>query len=287
MPFLSEYNDYGGGENSSGVAFEPTLKALSEHLIEMEVGENEYHDIAVKREGFGEEQFFRSVHESRLKVPDWRGDGALVDFVMMRKDVVDQVLATHFVENYVGDGKGTCGYNNNYIRYGFADIVAGLPEFFAKVREQAFFDEDKEVMIELESMDPNDPQYIKTKSMLASMRRIRYGMNGLSNVYNWKEHTITARYFGGDSHRHFRLVPYSDMILNALEAGDDALATEIATTYLTGKFIDCFMSECRKVWIPAGHEGSQATELQGYKTLVSVLSNVIAAEEKRWGDDEE
>ena len=60
-PFESVYNDYGGGENSGGVWFQHIMDGVRAKLIEQEVGENEYHDIAVKREGFGEAQMKRDL----------------------------------------------------------------------------------------------------------------------------------------------------------------------------------------------------------------------------------
>ncbi len=46
LPFLSEYNDYGGGENShKNIRY--ILDGLKQQLVEMPEGENQYHDISV------------------------------------------------------------------------------------------------------------------------------------------------------------------------------------------------------------------------------------------------
>ena len=55
LPFETTYNDYGGGEDSTGVAFPLIMEGIKQRLHEMELGENEYHDIAVTKEAFGEE----------------------------------------------------------------------------------------------------------------------------------------------------------------------------------------------------------------------------------------
>ena len=51
------------------------------------------------------------------------------------------------------------------------------------------------------------------------------------------------------------------------------------TEYLKGIFIDGFMEVTRKSWIPAGHEGSQAQELDEYRLLISAMTKVMDAEE--------
>jgi hypothetical protein len=129
LPFISKYNDYGGGEESSGSGFQLIMSSVAEHLIEMPQGENKFHDILVKKEGFGEEEFFESVHENRLFKHDWRNTKTVIDFVMMRSDIVDYILANRVIEEYVGENKGNAGYSNSYIHYQFSDILKDIPEF--------------------------------------------------------------------------------------------------------------------------------------------------------------
>src|SRR5271165_3292639 len=52
LPFYAKYNDYGGGEDCSGPGLPYILDAIRDNLDEMEQGENPYHDIQVKKEGF-------------------------------------------------------------------------------------------------------------------------------------------------------------------------------------------------------------------------------------------
>lgn len=102
-PFYSHYDDYGGGEDSSGSWVPYLISGFSENLIEKEVGENEYHDIEVKREGFDLEKFFETVHEKRLYLLNRRrmihNDGSFkgkeevrVSFTMLHKSIVDRLL---------------------------------------------------------------------------------------------------------------------------------------------------------------------------------------------------
>lgn len=149
VPFHSYYDDYGSGENSSGIGLEMIIKNLKEQLIEKEVGENQYHDIAVKREEFDVDMLFESMREGRLEIPN-RYAGYVgnpktifVDFVMMRKDVVDNILEHYEVDNYwTGNHK-------------FSDCLDGVDELIDKIQEA------------------NDEFYIS-------------GISGLSSEYHWE-----------------------------------------------------------------------------------------------------
>jgi len=38
LPFYSNYDDYGGGEDSHGVGFQPIIEAILSKLVELELG---------------------------------------------------------------------------------------------------------------------------------------------------------------------------------------------------------------------------------------------------------
>jgi len=65
----AEYNDYGTYEfTASEVEKELALNVIKQNLIELEVGENKYHDIAVKKEGFSLNKAVEATREGRLKI---------------------------------------------------------------------------------------------------------------------------------------------------------------------------------------------------------------------------
>lgn len=250
VPFNSEYNDYGGGENSSGIAFELIMQALAENLTEVEVGNNEYHDLAVKKDGFGEEQFFESVHENRLS-----SRNRLIDFVMFRKDVVDNILENRVIERYVGDSKGTCGWGNNYIKYNFADILADIPEFMDLV----------ETKIKESTSD---------KSGLSKFKL----MQGFGDMFEYTHTNKVAQYMRGDSYRYSRLFSIDETIIELLIDNNRDDAEELLKFALIGKYIDGFMECTRHNWAPAGHEGSQSAEVDDQRVLCNAIVKVLDAE---------
>lgn len=273
LPFEADYNDYGGGENERGIALPYVMDGLSRKLIEVEQGENEYHDIPVKREGFGAERFFEAVHEGRLSVPNWKREPTAVDFVMVRQDVVHRLMNTWNREAYVGDGHGTCGYNNDYIEYTFQDVLADVDPFLDKL--QTMLDGFEDV--------PEEQR--------ESCKRLRIRMSfyeGLSSVYKWKDRhqNKVTWYLSRELSRYSRLVDSDELILEAMQDGKRDFARELLVCKLTGAFVDHFYSATRNIWTPGCHEGSQSTDHDGYRALADTLVWALDEEKKRWGEDD-
>lgn len=259
LPFESEYNDYGGGENSHGVAYDLIMEGIKRHLHEMPLGENKYHDIAVTKEGFNEQMFFEAAHENRLYRIGSVDNPVPLTFTMFRKDVVDHILENRIIEEYVGDGKGTCGWNNNYIRYSFKDIVADIRPLL------------NEAMDMLAEMD-EDTRAFKVASGFEYM--FQYGHP--NRAYKW---------MATDSYRYSRIVDMKRVISKGLTIGTLEAINKleaILVEYLKAAFIDGFMHSARKTWIPGGHEGSQQTSGGALRLLSNATLAVLDRERAEW-----
>ena len=257
LPFESVYDDYGGGEDSSGVALPFVMKGLKDELVEMELGENEYHDIAVKKEGFNDKLFFEACHEDRMQIRGrFDAEPTQVYFTMMRKDVVDVILETRKIEEYVGDGKGTHGWGNNYVYVTFSDIVASVRPLLEQL---------------LEDMSKTENEFIR--SMI------------FESMHKYRDQFEAAKWLSGDSHRYSRIVDIRQVASRALEIGTLESVNrlqELLVEYLKGVYIDSFMHATRKSWIPGGHEGSQSTSGGALKLLGKVISDVVDKERADW-----
>lgn len=128
IPFYAEYNDYGAGENCSGIGLNILMNNIRDVLIEMPQGENKCHDIPVVRSGFAVENFFESVLESRLFMKNAYGNAVNIDFVMFRKDIVDYVLNNYQIETYVGN-------QNNYVEIKFQNLANDIPNLIKLISE--------------------------------------------------------------------------------------------------------------------------------------------------------
>lgn len=247
LPFLSQYNDYGGGENShKNINY--ILDGLKSKLVEMDIGENQYHDIAVKADEMNEELLFEAVHEGRLKVRCGR-DVVQVDFTMIRKDVVDRICNNWVQTIYVGDGNGTIGYGRNYIEHKFSDVLDAVPGF---VEELMAISTPFGVYDKLDRPDYKHP---------------------------------LSRYLGRSDYRFGTIVRLHELIQSLVDAGQREHVESTLRDYLLGSFINAFMDECRKVWIPGCHEGSQSMEHTPYRVLNNAISEVLDAEEAEFEDD--
>lgn len=280
LPFDSIYDDYGGGEESSGAGLPYIVEGLRNSLIEMEQGENEYHDIPVKRDDFTVLNFFEAVHEGRLSVKGWRGEPNKVDFVMIRKDVAQHIFDTWEREHYVGNGKGTGGWGNNYVYYRFADVLADVPAFMDRLERR---------MNEEGEDEKNLPETaVATKR---AIRRLRM-YEGLASVYAWEERdqNKVSWYMMRDTYRYSSIVRPHEIIMELVEQGKREEAEALLIEHLKAVYIDSFYHSTRNIWAPGCHEGSQGQDHDGYRVLVSAITSVLdkeKAEYDEYNDDGE
>jgi hypothetical protein len=260
LPFESVYDDYGGGEDSSGPALPIIMGALKRQLVEMEVGENQYHDIAVKRDDFTAEKFFEAVHEDRMFI-QYGSEQRPIYFTMFRKDIMDHILENRRIEDYVGDNKGTIakwGDSKDYIQYKFEDIAASVRPLLAKMIEDT------------EGQEP----YLKAFIM--------------DRVHKYRNDFPAAKWLNGDSYRYSRIVDIKQYISKAVEIGTlDAVnkVEPIVIEHLKAVFLDGFMHAARKTWIPGGHEGSQGMSGGALRLLAKATINALDKEHAEWMAD--
>lgn len=272
-PFESKYDDYGGGEESTGIWLPYIIEGLRSTLNEVEQGDNQYHDIPVNRDDFDVDKFFEAVHEGRLTANSYMGKPRLVDFVMLRKDVVDNMMDNLELSRYVGEGKGDRPDEkyNSYVHYKFNDVMDDVPEFVDAIVAQ------------LE--DETAKSYNGTTLALVPWR-VR-----INNIMDYNHPNKAAQYMIHDTHRYSSIIDVNGIIINTLHANKDrALAEELLREHIRMVFIDSMFDMCRTVWMPGGHEGSQSAEYYAYATLMSSIATAITNDKRRWdefADDEE
>lgn len=259
LPFTSEYDDYGGGERSSGPGFEPIMAALQARLIERDVGENEYHDIAVKRDAFGEELFFDAVRENRLMIGGYAGKPVPVKFTMFRRDIVDDILQNHTFEEYVGQGAGNCGYNNSYARVGYRDYVADIRPLLDHIVSEI-----------------ND---FRSSGVNEKVERALF--RGIS-LFD-RDDNRASKLLNRNDYRYSQLVEFRNIGHQLLDDSSEANVqrlSELIAEYFKGVYIDMFMHAARKTWIPGGHEGSQSTSGDELRFLYAATVRALDREDE-------
>ena len=246
VPWEAEYNDYGGGENDHGIGIKYVMNGVRKTLVELEVGENPYHDIAVKREGFGLEQFYEAVHEGRLLSKSLMRKETEVDFVMMKKSVVDDLLNTWEIKD--------CRLDKNneleYYSYGYDDLLDDIPVYLKEIKQH--LDSDDNLTLMRLYSDGRDRNNTETKFI--------------------KEHV------GDIMHRFSNFVDVRNQVIKLVENDKQDEAAELLKYFLKGSMLNIFFEMARINWAPGGHEGSQSTELDAHETLVDVIKEAIVRE---------
>lgn len=262
LPFESTYNDYGAGENSSGLALPLILDALKKQLIEKEQGESRYRDMEVKREGFDERKFFEAVHEDRLEVNAYDGPKK-VKFVMMRKDVVDQLLGSYVIKEYVRwDDEAK---KSVYREYNFQDILDSIDEFLERCS------------LTLQSLHEHP-----FKSLFEFELRHWLGKFEEDNLSSRLLRRLSEGTSKGSS------ILMADFVLpGLLRAGKFDEAKPLIELALKGAFIYDFMETVRRCWVPPCGEGNQDCYLYPHRLLAQTTIDIADALDARFREDDD
>jgi len=300
IPFYGKYNDYGGVENRHGFGLNLVVEAIRDQLYEFGDGPNSSHDLAVNRDNFNIDMLFEADHEDRLGIQDthyWndddydlrelekqRTDDGLtisqqfeldrlankikqidtfrrVTHVIIHGDVFDDIMTKWYIEEYVGDGKGNKGYENNYVHLYFKDIVDSIPNYIAGRKKQA---EDAK----------NEPD--GHKKWLIRMAHKENVFNNPNLATQWLNRVCGL---GGSPGDAFGLIDVDEYIKEYIENEDWERLAPFVTEALTGAWVNCFMSYTRKAWAQTSGQGSQNSEQIGYRVLTQSMTRILDAEQ--------
>lgn len=285
VPFYGEYNDYGAAENCTGVGLQLALDTIRDKLVEVEQGTNQYHDIAVKKEGFNEELFWDAVHEERLKIGGFFEDRShKVDVMMIKQSIFDQLAQTLEFQTY--DYDQTAG-KITYFNYKLQDVLDGVPEVVEASftpRFKVTDDVDPELAKQLHDiMFRMEPVNAVARNLLLDENgEKKKCADGINYAAKWLEH------FASHLSDGFSVSQQMNAWMQTLvEAGDREAVSELLTDHLKMKFVDNFLMMTRKFWSPQAGKGSQANEHEGYQALIAAMTHVLAAEKAEWDDEYE
>lgn len=263
IPFVAKYNDYGGAEDCHGISLNLIMEELRRELVELEVGENQYHDIAVKRDDFDDEKFFEAVHESRLFVKGWGTSDRPVYFTMIRKDVVDRMWNEWTFdiwkgkETIVPEEFETDQYYVKNITY--AKLASLLPDFVASAAEA------------IAALGKED------KMMIRYFRR---------DFFASEKHILSSTFRAFENFEFWDLLNGRECIFNFIEEGKLDEAVEFIRTFMIGVMVNSMMECTRKIWLPVMHMGSQSECYSDYRFLNTVANDVMNARESKYDDDD-
>jgi len=293
IPFRAKYNDYGAGEECSGVGLELIIDGIRESLVEMEIGENKYHDIAVKREGFDVDMFFEAIHEKRLRVPNalrgYEGEPQTksIFFTMIRKDVVDRLWNEWAFDFWkprdmkeIPEGFESDTYYIKNVTY--AKLSELIPDYMEQQVNNPLNNHFQKAVDKLTDTGDNE-----TAKLMEDLYRREYFF-GDGNREHMLSSTFGHAFNGGYSDGGFaRFGNVKDKIIDSYFNGDKDTCYELLKECMIGKMVSSFMEATRKVWLPVMHQGSQSEEYNEYRLMNKITTDVMNAREKYFEEDEE
>lgn len=285
VPFYGEYNDYGAAEECDGIGLHLALDLIKDKLVEIEQGNNQYHDIAVKKEEFNEDLFWEAIHEERLRITGWRGEEThAVGIVMLKQSVFDHLAANLVFQDY--DYDRTIGMAT-YFDYKLQDVLDGVPEFVDAMLTPRFkipAGLDEELAKELKDfMSFVEPISSVARKLLSDENgEVKLIKDGINRAASW------LKYFGSHLSDGFSVTDQMNTWSSDLvKAADRDGLIELITEHLKMKFVDKFFMMTRKVWSIQTGMGSQSDDHSGYQALVAAMSHVLAEEKARWDEEDE
>jgi hypothetical protein len=252
LPFYAEYNDYGAGENNNGIGLSIIMDAIREKLFEFEKGENQYHDIAVKKDDFDATLMWEAAHEGRLAINNYSKVPRNLVPVMVHGDIFDHILDNVTKDYYYYDEAGEFASR----KYCFREILNDLPEYVMRLRcaivDRPFF-----------SLDSTTSGMFKDSESNLAMKWLSYTDRNTSFLFDM-----------------------SGYLAEHLPDMTDKQAIEFLTEYLKGLWLNVFMDETNKVWIQPKSAGQESDQVP-FQILNDAVQKVFAEERKYFDDDED
>ena len=280
-PFLAKYNDYGAGEECSGMSLPLIIDALKNNLVVMEQGENPYHDIPVVREEFDVDKFFEAIHEDRLFVKGWGNKHEHVYFTMIRKDVVDRMWNEWTFDLWTGKGKGS-DPNDYYERnMTYAKLAEQIPEYVEECIAE----------YNAPAIETEKPEHLTDEIWKIMISKNFRRMSGKVLVNDSKTLVSDSFRMFSDHQHHWDLFDFKIAIADALDKSNQETLDESTKVGLTkviiklmesaliGVMVNSMMESTRKIWLPVMHMGSQSEEYAEYKFLNQITNDVMSARE--------
>lgn len=271
VPFYSEYNDYGGGECSSGMGLELVIDYLKEKAVEIEQGPNEYHDCAVVRETFDEDKFWDAIHEQRLRVQGWRKETSQVGFTMIKQSVFDHLAENFKLDSYDYETRKEDHYNFNQL---LADVPALVDVMVNGPRDETL----------LEGLNEEDRErYEDILFFYEPVERAARSIKSTNRAARWLAYSSSHLRYGGWTGNIV-----DTKAIQFMKGKDAESLTTLLTDHLKMQFIDVVLMSTRKFWSPQAGAGSQNDGIEAYRELMAAMTHVLdeeEAERKSWDDE--
>lgn len=251
-----KYNDYGETEKyEQGPRHDLLLELIKDEIIERDMGENQYHDHEVRKEGLTFERLHTIDHGGRGLVRGWNGKNRALKHAVINRRLFDKIMNEFYLESAEWTNPET--YEGYYVKKTYLkDISKDLLEGIKWVR-----------------------------AYIAQDEHSKYRAHDLSHMF-WKNKDAPAfvKYMGGRGEGQAHSVPaYFGFEYEHLT--DEELVVHIEE-HLKFQWLSYFVDLSRKMWSPQTGQGSQSQEYHAYELLSEFYIEDIKAQKERWGDEE-
>ncbi len=221
---------------------------IKNNLVELDIGENSCHDIAVSKDGFDLNKLFETEHKHRLYVtnPIFGGEQS-VKHIEIRKQVLDSLLKTYTIEEYIGyDEVNTSGY----IKHSFDDML-NFGYYFLDITKKLKKDDFKRWDI----FEYSTCKF--TKYLPRDIKR-----NGLGSII-------------------------TELLLESLDNNNVELSRTIIYQLCVYTWLHHIMNSGRRIWSPQSGAGSQETDTLVQKLIARITLNEADYIDQYFDEDEE
>ena len=191
---------------------------------------------------------------------------------MMRKDIVDRILEKFSLYDYTT--KKTFTYNDCLQE--LDTVIGGWQSLFTSTLEGQIALSTKN-----RSLDHLDGER-KTAADVALSEFIFRDLLFLCRI----SENFTQMLLGSLRDRTASFIRLDQVFTNLVVNAQKEQLKELLADCLKGIFIDAFMDRTRKLWTPGGHEGSQNTDVDGHKILISTIQEAIDFQENQRANDD-
>jgi hypothetical protein len=273
VPILweGEYDDYGRAENQSGFGLGFFLKELKERLVEMEVGDNQYHDIAISKDALDETFIWEAHHEGRLRLTQRPGEKGetLIHLIMIHGEVYDAIVKEHTNEHFYYKSKGPDKQEFCYRDYTLAEVLETVPAYLKEVSKK----------IDESGYGTADLYFIS---------------HLLDNVFDNEiqdsefPNLADIMFPGNHSGLRLSLISPTEQLIRIMMNESQETAIIYAEEILKFQWLSYYMQSIRKIFEPQAGRGSQSQEEDPYRLLANVVLKIVGTEKKaKWGEDED
>lgn len=299
VPFYGIYNAYGSVEDCHGFGLNIVVDAIREKLYRFGQGSNSAHDIEVNKENFGIEMLFEADHEGRLGIQhysSWNSDeyerGELekiahedgltdaqqfeldrlaskikqhdsfmrVTHVQIHGVVFRYIMDNWYINEYAGTGNGDTGHCNDYVRIYFKDLIDGIPEYVDRLKTTVESETDIRIPVKVTT----------------------------HQVFKWNDECKAGQWMlraQNDINNHQAIVDVNRVVQQYIDKRDWENLAQFTHEVLTVMWLNAYMVYTRKLWSKQCGDGSQNSELNGYKVLAEAIMEVVNKEQREYDEE--